>query len=205
MPAPRLLICGFRAFPAAPRNPAAATVEALDRAGWTPPGLRTSYLTLPVAWRGSAQAVEARLVDAPVDGILLVGVAVAAMAFRVETAARNSACATRLDQQGELWPTGPIVPAGPPQLSVSAPTQAMAEAIGAAGLPVALSSDAGDYLCNFTLYRLLHGPAASKVGFLHLPQVREYAKESAFGLADVTIAVQAAAGAFALSLPAWRP
>ena len=46
-------------------------------------------------------------------------------------------------------------------------------AIAACGLGVERSADAGSYLCNFTLYRLLTDAAGPRVGFLHVPAVGE--------------------------------
>jgi pyrrolidone-carboxylate peptidase len=76
----------------------------------------------------------------------------------------------------------------------------MIEAIGQAGLPVGASDDAGNYLCNFTLYRLLQARAAAAIGFLHVPQARECDAGGRFGLDQIELAVQSAADAFAVSL-----
>ena len=48
----------------------------------------------------------------------------------------------------------------------------MAELVAAltdAGVPAALSYDAGAYVCNATLYRSLYANAAPRVGFVHVP------------------------------------
>ena len=90
--------------------------------------------------------------------------------------------------------------AGEDVIASTAPCQAMASALETEGLPVTLSEDAGDYLCNFTLYRLLHTKAAPKVGFLHVPQARECAEAATFELAQIRQAVSAAAAAFCADL-----
>jgi pyrrolidone-carboxylate peptidase len=76
----------------------------------------------------------------------------------------------------------------------------MLQAIGRRELAAVASDDAGDYLCNFTLYRLLQARAADQIGFLHVPQARECASDAAFTLAQVQAAVCAAAEAFAADL-----
>jgi pyroglutamyl-peptidase len=200
---PRLLICGFSAFPEAIRNPAQAAVEALAGLNWSPEGAQADYLTVPVAWRGSAEAILERLAAEPADAVLVVGVAVSASSFHVERLGRNRAAAEKADDLGELWQAEFIAGEGPDELRTIAPTRSMVAAIERLGLAAELSDDAGDYLCNFTYYRLMLVKAAPMVAFLHVPQVREYVEAAAFGLEDVARAVQAAAGAMAeaLSLP----
>lgn len=190
----RLLICGFGGFPAAPRNPAGATVAGLAEEGWAPLGADVAYLPLPVAWRASAETVLRRLAADPVDAVLVVGVAVEADSFRVETLARNIA-AQLPDDTGEIWRTDVVMTDYPQTLPVTAPSAQMLAALQAEGLPAGLSEDAGDYLCNFTLYRLLAAQAAPSVAFLHVPQVREYAQGAAVSLADIRRAICACAQA----------
>jgi pyroglutamyl-peptidase len=194
---PRLLICGFGAFPEAPKNPAQAVIESLAAAGWSPPGADAAYLVLPVAWSRSAETVLEALAREPADAVLVVGVAVSAEAFHVERLGRNAAACERPDHDGALWPHPEILPGAGPEQWASAPTRSMLAAIERAGLPARLSEDAGDYLCNFTLYRLLAANAAPAVGFLHTPQARECAEGARFSLADIEAAVRAAAEAMA--------
>lgn len=197
---PRLLICGFSAFPEAIRNPAQAGVEALAAREWSPVGVAADYLALPVAWAGSAEAVTERLSATPADAVLVVGVAVGAAGFQVERIGRNLASIDKADDFGERAPAPEILDGGPPQIRSLAPTRSMVAAIARRGLAAELSEDAGDYLCNFTYYRLLAARAAPMVGFLHVPQVREYVAGAAFGLDEVTLAIQAAAEAMAEAL-----
>lgn len=188
----RVLICGFGAFPAAPRNPSEATIAALAAEGWAPPGAEVAYLPLPVAWRASAEVVLDRIAAEPVDAVLVVGVAVGADAFRVETQARNIG-AERLDHAGETWTQPVILADWAKTLPVTAPAAMMLQALHAQGLPARLSDDAGDYLCNFTLFRLLAASAAPSIGFLHVPQVSECAGGAVFSLGDVRRGVCACA------------
>lgn len=200
MTSPRLLLCGFGSFPEAPLNPSAAVIAALAREAWAPPGAAIDYLTLPVQWQGSAETILRQLQSTPAAGVLVVGVAVDAEAFRVETLGRNCASRERPDQAGRVWGSPLVADAGEDVIGATAPCQAMASALETEGLPVALSEDAGDYLCNFTLYRLLHAKAAPRVGFLHVPQARECADSAAFDLRQIRQAVTAAAGAFCAEL-----
>lgn len=197
--APSLLICGFAAFSEAPRNPAQATVQRLRDRGWAPAGVETRYLVVPVTWRGSVEAIEAELRLRPADAVLVVGVAVSAEAFHVERVGRNVAC-DRPDDSDEGWSLGCVAEGGAAEHRVTAPTRSIAAAIERTGLPVQLSDDAGDYLCNFTLYRLLASSAAPALGFLHVPLARECAEGARFSLGDIETAVRAAAEAMAQAL-----
>jgi pyroglutamyl-peptidase len=200
MTQPRLLVCGFGSFPAAPRNPSAAVVEALAAAGWSPLHVETDYLTLPVSWTNSVSLILDALRARPADGVLVVGVATSADAFRVETLGRNRASRSAPDHDGGVWEGAVIAAEGPGAIASSAPTEEVLEALVQANLPARLSDDAGDYLCNFTLYSLLAAEAAPHVGFLHVPQARECDEEASFDLVDVERAVRAAAGAFAQAI-----
>lgn len=197
----RLLVCGFGPFPAAPRNPSAIVIDALAAAGWSPPGAETDYLTLPVSWTASVQLILDALRARPADGVLVVGVATSADAFRVETLGRNRASRSLPDHDGALWEGHVISADGPGVIASTAPTDMVLEALMQANLAARLSDDAGDYLCNFTLYSLLAAEAAPSVGFLHVPQARECAEDARFDLVDIERAVRATAGALALSRP----
>lgn len=197
MALPRLLVCGFDAFPDAPVNPSAAVVRALAAEGWSPTGAALDCEAIPVAWSGSVEAILQR---GAYDGVLVVGVAVEAEAFRVETLGRNRADPDRPDHGGARWPTLEIDPAGPPALPATAPVEAILARLAAAGVAADFSDDAGAYLCNFTLYGLLAAQAAPAVGFLHVPQARECAANARFTLADIDRAVRLSLDAFAEAL-----
>ncbi|MDO8799825.1 hypothetical protein [Phenylobacterium sp.] len=204
MTQPRLLVCGFGSFPAAPRNPSGAIIEGLAREAWAPPGFEVEYLTLPVAWTGSVEAIQDVLAERAADAVLVVGVATESDAFRVETMGRNRAGRAKPDDRGETWEGSLIKPDGPGALAATAPTAEILDALIGSHLAARLSDDAGDYLCNFTLYRLLAEQAAPSVAFLHVPQAREFADGASGSLLEVDQAVRASirAMASAISRPA---
>jgi pyroglutamyl-peptidase len=195
----RLLICGFGAFPGVAHNPSEAVVERLREDSWTPPGVAAHYAILPTTWAGAAPALSQAVEQSGAMGVLLTGVAAGATAFQVELQARNCASATAFDALGLRHAEGPVAASGAATLDCTAPIGAILAAIRAAGLPAELSSDAGDYLCNFTLYHLLADRRAGPpCGFLHLPR----ANDDPFGLDDLERAVKAAACAMGAALVA---
>jgi pyroglutamyl-peptidase len=189
----RLLICGFGPFPQAPDNPAAETVRRLKAARWSPPGAETAYALLPTTWARAAEAALEAAKAHDADAILLIGVAVGALGFRVETRGRNQAGPARPDADGQCWPSDTIDEAGPAERRTPAPIQAMRDAIAATGLPVTLSDDAGDYLCNFAFYRVM--AERPMTAFLHAPALSEV-----FSLDDLLTAARAAATILAAPL-----
>ena len=150
-----VLITGFGPFPGVADNPSARLARALD--GRVEGGVRFVGEVLPVSYR-RAPAQTLRLIDAhKACAVLGTGVDVRAAALRVES---QGSChpVGRVDVEGQtLTPLqGPATVAAP----WSAP---LAEALG-----VALSTDAGRYVCNAWLYQVARR-AAVPVSFLHLP------------------------------------
>lgn len=111
------------------------------------------------------------------DAVLLLGQAAGREAVTPELAARNHRWARIPDNAGGTPRGEPVVPGGEDAIFATLPVRAMTEAIRAAGLPAALSCDAGRYVCNDLYYTVLHAlrgvgiPAA----FLHVPAAQTLA------------------------------
>jgi pyroglutamyl-peptidase len=200
-----LLITGFGPFPGAPVNPSADVVQRLIDQAWSPRAVRVRALVAPVRWSGSAETIDEALREGRCDGALLLGVAGKAREFRVEMRARNHVDRHKPDADGKLWRNEKIDPTGPAVARSTAPVAEMVRAIQDEGYPSVASSDAGDYLCNFSLYRLLtgvgEGADGPPVGFLHVPRFFERdGVDVPVELDDLERAVKAAATAFAFSL-----
>lgn len=192
---PRLLLTGFGPFPGAPRNPTAAVVERIaaraDLRGRTEIVARV----LPVTW-AAIEALPALLADVEPDAVLMLGLARRARRVRVECRAHGHVLAAAVDASGRHGPRALAAEPAPP-LPSTAPVRALCRAIGARGLPVEPSNDAGAYLCNAAFRRALEAAGDRPVAFLHLPPERRMvprptASPSRFGLADLERAVAAA-------------
>lgn len=195
----KLLICGFGPFPEAPANPACAVVEQLRDERWNPSDDGVAWAVIPTVWAAAPDEVLKALEDSKADGLLLIGVAVGAEGFKIELVARNHADPLARDAAGAYAPGDIIEPDGPAKLPVTGPDETMLEAIRGVDLPAGASTDAGAYICNYTLYKVLQR-AAVPAGFLHVPQAHECDPRSPFYLADLASAVKAAAEAFAKGL-----
>lgn len=191
-----LLITGFDPFGGETVNPAWEAVSRLpDAIG----DYRLTKLQIPTIFAVAAETVLAAAErDAP-DVILCVGQAGGRDAVTPERIAVNI-CDARIsgtrDNAGTLARGECPVPDGPAAYFSTVPVEAMAEAIRSAGLRGAVSNTAGTFVCNDTLYRLLHHYAktGTKVGFIHVPHLPGQAKEggACMPLADIIAALSAA-------------
>jgi pyroglutamyl-peptidase len=202
---PRLLACGFGPFPGAELNPTQALVQTLAAEGWSPSGARLATALLPVAWSGAVEAALRAAEEARADAIVLFGVSAEATCVRVETLARNRADPDRLDAQGYCWPGRRLSPTGPEAREVTLPAWRLVGAIAHEGIACAPSEDAGDYLCNRTLWGVLAAGGAKAI-FVHVPMPRETAAAlalpcpSGLSLADLVKAAKAALSAASATL-----
>lgn len=190
-----LLITGFDPFGGETVNPAWESVSRLpDTIG----GFRLTKLQIPTVFGVAADTVlTAAEGDAP-DVILCVGQAGGRDAVTPERIAINIASAKKPDNAGNQPLEAPILPGGPDGIFSTVPVSAMADAITAAGLPGRVSNTAGTFVCNDTLYRLLHHYAGTpvRVGFVHVPHLPQQAGDGApsMALGDMIAALTAAIG-----------
>ncbi|MFG1461797.1 peptidase C15 [Xanthobacter sp. DSM 24535] len=165
----RILICGFGAFPGVPDNPSARVARRLGRlARPALSDLARHVEILPTRW-AALDLAEARIRDLKPDAIVLLGVASRRRNVCVEQRALNAA-GSFPDASGVAM-TGRRLAEGPGEIRSSADLPRLVAALRAAGLPVAVSRDAGRYLCNGLYYRVLAlaAPRHVPVVFIHLP------------------------------------
>jgi pyroglutamyl-peptidase len=187
----RLLLTGFLPFGEEPVNPsgeAARALHGLRRGDW-----RVISVVLPVTYAGAVRAMDAALKDVGPSAVLSLGQG--GDRFQVETLARNHVDA-RADNDGVVPAAGPIDSAlqdAPSRL----PVDRMLNAVSGAVSPLRCvpSEDAGGYVCNHTLFHLVHRTSLP-VGFLHVPRIKVAALSTV--LAGVKAAVAAVCDAPAL-------
>ena len=188
-----LLITGFDPFGGAAVNPSWEAVRALpDRVG----EYELRRLRIPTVFAEAASAVlDAARKHLP-DVILCVGVAGGRGAVTPERIAVNIRDARIPDNRGNRPEGEPVEAEGPAAYFTTVPVREMAAEIVAAGLPGTVSNSAGAFVCNDTLYTLLHHFRGTKtrVGFLHVPWLPEQGSPS-LPLADTVRALEAAIGA----------
>lgn len=190
-----LLITGFDPFGGASVNP---SWEAVSRLPDTVGDYRLTRLQIPTVFGLAAKTVLAAAAQDAPDVILCVGQAGGRDAVTPERISINMASARIPDNAGNQPVEAPILPGAPDGMFSTVPVYAMAGAITAAGLPGKISNTAGTFVCNDTLFRLLHHYAGTpvRVGFIHVPWLPEQAKEGApsMELDDIVAALTAAIG-----------
>lgn len=191
-----LLITGFDPFAGGTVNPA---WEAVSRLPDTIGNYRLTKLQIPTVFGAAAETVLAAAKTDPAHTILCVGLASTRDAVTPERIAvniRDARVKETRDNAGFLARGECCVPEGPAAYFSTVPVEKMAAAIRAAGLPAAVSNTAGTFVCNDTLYLLLHEYAqtATQVGFIHVPRLPQQAPEGGpcMPLEDIIRALSAA-------------
>ena len=173
----KLLITGFDPFGGATINPAWEAVKLLpEQIG----DFEVYKLEIPTVFGLAAETVIAKASAVNPDVIICVGQAGGRAAVTPERIAVNIRDAKISDNAGNQ-PVGEFVTLDSPAAYFSTvPVMEMASAIADAGLPGVVSNSAGAFVCNDTLYCLLHHfrDTAVKVGFIHVPYLPEQGSPS---------------------------
>jgi pyroglutamyl-peptidase len=170
---PNVLLTGFGPFPGVAENISGRLAKDLaDRATREFPAYHFAHATLPTEWQAAPKILAALIADLKPVLLLLFGVAADAHCFRIETEGAN-VCRVSPDAAG-LPPLAPILVQGAQAAySATLPIDAVVRRLTAHGFPVAISNDAGGYLCNAALYHALHALAQAghpcSAGFIHIP------------------------------------
>ncbi|HEY8565002.1 MAG TPA: peptidase C15 [Beijerinckiaceae bacterium] len=180
----RLLVTGFGPFPGMPKNPSAALARQVAASGrLRRHGIETQVLVLPTTYR-ALDEVLAPALGSGADAVLMVGVAGRAKRVRLERRAVNRLSIFAPDAAGR-HPQRLAEPGRPFALRSTATPERLAVLLRRAGVPCALSIDAGRYLCNTAYARALRSPAPAI--FVHIP--RRPVKGLASALAEVGLAL----------------
>lgn len=168
----KLLITGFDPFGGQTINPSWEAVKLL-------PEVIGEYevhkLEIPTIVGIAAQKVLAQAETVRPDVILCIGQAGGRSAVTPERIAINVRSTRMPDNAGNRPEEEKILPDGPDGIFSTVPVAKMAQAIQDAGISGAVSNTAGAFVCNDTLYLLLHHYAgtAVRVGFIHVPYLPE--------------------------------
>ena len=173
----KLLITGFDPFGGATVNPAWQSVRILpdNIADFT-----VHKLEIPTVFEKAPATVAEYAQQLQPDVILCIGQAGGRSAVTPERIGVNIRDAKITDNEGNMPKGAFCVPDGPAAYFATVPVMAMADAIQATGLPGQVSNSAGAFVCNDTLYCLLHRYAGTnvKVGFIHVPYAPEQGNPS---------------------------
>jgi pyroglutamyl-peptidase len=169
-----ILITGFGPFPGAPFNPTEPLVRELARRQ-NPSGVRRVAHVFRVSYDAVDRELPELLARERPDVLVMFGLASRTKHLRIETRARNPLTRLLPDVSGHIPMTATILPEAPAALPLRVPAQRLLMAARSAGVPAAVSRDAGRYLCNYLCWRATEaacngGPQVA--AFIHVPIVR---------------------------------
>jgi pyroglutamyl-peptidase len=170
-----ILITGFGPFPGAPFNPTGPLVKRLARL--RRPALADVKLVahvFPTSYAGVDRDLPKLIARYRPDALLMFGLAARTLHLRIETRARNM-LATLPDAAGVSSRRRWIAAGKAAALAMPSPTRRMLAAVRSAGVPAALSHNAGGYLCNYLCWRATEAAAKPRgprlAAFVHVPNI----------------------------------
>lgn len=164
----KLLITGFDSFGGNTVNPSWEAVRQLpEQVG----EYMLCKLQIPTIFGKAAETVLEKAAQFQPDVILCLGLAGGRDAVTPERIAVNIRDARIPDNTGFRPQGDPVASNGPAAYFSTVPVLEMAEAARRCGIHTAVSNTAGTFVCNDTLYSLLHYYAGTpvRVGFIHVP------------------------------------
>lgn len=168
-----VLLTGFEPYGGRGINPAAEVVTQLD--GCEIEGHRVVGRLVPVSFARLRRRIEELVRDTDPAAVVSLGLWPGEPVIRIERVAVNIADFEIPDNDGMLVVDGLVTPAAAVALASTLPLRAVERALLQAGVPARLSTTAGTFLCNATLYSALQacGSAGPRCGFVHLPYLPE--------------------------------
>jgi pyroglutamyl-peptidase len=171
MTQPVILVTGFEPFGSHPVNPSADLAKAVDGRQIGSCVARGAVLPVHHAEAGRRAARLVQELD-PV-AVLHLGLAAGRARVALERVAVNVMDYEIPDASGFRAAGEPCAADGPGAYFSTLPLGAVLEALTAEGIPAYVSSTAGTYLCNQTMYSTLHLLAGRgrvvPAGFVHVP------------------------------------
>ncbi|MEA2757542.1 MAG: pyroglutamyl-peptidase [Methylobacteriaceae bacterium] len=207
-----ILVTGFSAFPGAPVNPSAAIVMRLLRRHARRlrlHGIRLATAVLPVVYDAVTGELEELVARTRPDAIVHLGLASRRKQVSVEARAVNRVTTLHPDAAKRRAAARAVRAGGLPVLCSPLATPPLVTLMHRTGVPVQLSLDAGDYVCNQTLYASLASGGAPAV-FIHVPRLTGKRHEpdddaaAAITLPALTRAVEAGLVAIAIRVRRMR-
>lgn len=168
----KLLITGFDPFGGETINPSwEAVCQLPDQLG----EYILCKLQIPTVFGSAAAKVLSVAAEFQPDAILCIGQAGGRSAITPERIAVNIRDARIPDNAGNQPSGERIVSDGPAAYFSTLDPEVMRDAVLAAGIDATVSNSAGAFVCNDTLYTLLHhfDNSRVRVGFVHIPYLPE--------------------------------
>ncbi len=169
-----ILVTGFEPFGGMDTNPTQRIVSSLEQDAV--PGIDIRTLLLPVTYDDCVRRLLAevdRLRPAAVICCGLYAGRAAVTPERIAVNVKDTMAEDPIPDNAGQAPVDEPVADGPDGLFSTLPVRAIQRNISAAGIPSFVSNTAGTYICNNTMYGLLHHlrhlESGTPAGFIHFP------------------------------------
>lgn len=135
--------------------------------------------TLPVVYNKCADRLKSLIEKHRPNGVICLGQAADTASIRIERLAVNLDDTDFADNEGNIHIDKVIAAEGPAAYFATLPTREMLNTCLDADIPAHLSYTAGNYVCNHTMYSLLHYIKKTNTigGFIHIPITPNQAKQ----------------------------
>ena len=172
----RILVTGFGAFPGIRSNPSEQLLRWIgERRRRLPAHIALETALIPATWEATQRFASEQLARFDPHIALHFGVHKSCAGFRIETVARNCACA-HADAHGKRHRPGELIHGAPRALRATLGADKLAARLRARRHCATTSPSAGRYLCNMLFYLSLHQSASKartrQTGFIHIPPIR---------------------------------
>ena len=148
----KVLITGFNAFGSVRENPAEYVIARLRELGSQRRVVKARYEVLDVCYAWAEKRVREIITDEQPDLVVMVGVAAERNVVSLEQVAVNWDDAACADNSGEVRRGREILPGGAPRYRSVLPIEQCAVRLSEQHFKVAVSEDAGSFVCNHVYY-----------------------------------------------------
>lgn len=170
----KVLVTGFGPYGEVLENPSQTVVETLAKRQWKPRGaVEMHYAVLPVQYEAATRKLIDLINQLKPQALIQLGVWDMAENFRLEQQARNHVYSDAADTAGNKPASAEVQPGGTEELATRLPLKTISKQLAQKKIPFHLGENAGEYICNFTFYKVLdylrQSGLATLAGFIHIP------------------------------------
>ncbi len=167
----KLLLTGFGPFLENEINPTESLANGLN--GKSVGDYKIVSRVLPVSYKRTPLELSKALLEVRPDAVLCLGLAADRAHITPELVAINYYHSQEQDNDGEIVLEKVLCDEGPPAYFSTLPARKISQAISELGIPSKVSTTAGTYVCNQTMYQLAKSLESfgKKIpwGFIHIP------------------------------------
>lgn len=171
----KVLISGFEPFGEMKTNPTMELLQMIKEETFQ--HLEVHTILLPVIYSECGKIMVDKIKQIEPDAVIALGVAKGRASLQFEQIAINmedTGSENEISDNADDSPNGRLVKSdGPDGIFTTLPIRHLVNALRQNGVPAAISNSAGTYICNTTMYFMLHHiqntGAKIPAGFIHVP------------------------------------